>query len=120
MQVGDDNRHPVDRISVGQQFMVRGALLIGSRHHGLQRQITRLDQMPARLRRLRGHPALSVQDSDHERVAAGAQAAFQGCDIQQNPIADRRRSHQVGVGEGGYLRRGRVTPRTVSSTAPFH
>ena len=72
MQVGDDNRHPVDRVGLGQQFVVRRALLIGSRHHGLQWQVARLHEVPAGLRRLGRHPALSVQDGDHQGVAAGA------------------------------------------------
>jgi len=83
---------------------VRRALLIGSRHHGLQRHVARLNEVPPRLRRLGCHLAFGVQDSDDEGVATGAKTAFQGSDIHQDPITDGRGSHQVGIGEGRYLR----------------
>ena len=51
----------IPSISVGEQFMVRRALLIGSSHHGLQWQVARLNEVPAGLRRLGRHPALSVR-----------------------------------------------------------
>src|SRR6187549_1741192 len=59
--------------------------------------------MPAWLRRLSSHSALLVEHSDHQGIAAGAEASFQGRDIQQDAITNRRRSHEVGVHECEYL-----------------
>ena len=113
MQVGDHHRHAVEGVRVAQQLVVRRTLLVGPGHHRLQRQIAGLDQVPGRLRRLCGDPAVRVQHRDHQRVAAGAQAAVQGRDIEQHPVADGRGSHQVGVGQSRYLGGGStgVTPR---------
>ena len=82
---------------------MRRALLIRSGDHGLQWQITRLHEVPARLGWLRIHVALGVQHGDDQRVAAGAESAFQCRNIQQHPVAYGRRSHEIGVGEGAYL-----------------
>src|SRR5262245_41991586 len=91
--------------------MVRGTLLVSAGDHGLQGQIARLHQVSGRLRWLCGHPALRVQHSNDQGVAAGTKASVQGRDIQQNPITDSRRSHQIDVSEGGYLLVAGVMPR---------
>ena len=106
VQVGHHHRQPVQRVGVPEQLVVRRALLVGAGHHRLQRQVPRLDQVPGRLRRLGADPAARVEDRDHQRVAAGAQAAVQRRDVEQHPVAHRRSRREVGVRQRPHRRRG--------------
>ena len=100
------------RVGVGQQLVVRRALLVGPGDHGLQRQIAGLDQVAGRLRRLGGDPAVGVEHGDDQRVAAGAQAAVQRGHIEQHPVADRRARPSGRCRPApGPRRRCRVAPR---------
>ena len=114
VQVGDQHRQSVQGVGVGQQLVVRRTLLVGPGHHGLQRHVAGLDQVPGRLGRLGGDPTVGVEHGDHQRVPAGAEAAVQRRDIEQHPVADRGRGHQVGVDQRADLGVGcRAGPRSV-------
>lgn len=99
MQVGDDDGQSVERVGVGEQVVVRRALLVRARDHRLQRQVAGLDQVTGGLRRLGADRPVRAEGGDHEGVAAGAQPAVEGGDVQQDAVADLRSGHQVGVRE---------------------
>ncbi len=82
MQVGNDDGHPVDRVGIAQQIVVLRALLVGTGDHGLQRQISGLDQVPSRLRRLGRDPSVRVQNRDDQCITPGPQTAIERRDIQ--------------------------------------
>ena len=89
--------------------MERRALLIDALHHDLQWRVARLDQVP--------WPQIvdrfTVENSDDERVTAGAQAVFESGGVEQHPVpglgqADHRRvgqaTQRLGVDPRGELR----------------
>ena len=45
VQVGDDDRQPVQRVGVAQHRVVRGVLLVDAEHRRLQRRVAGLDQV---------------------------------------------------------------------------
>ena len=79
VQVGDDDRHAVDRGRAGDQGVVGRVLLVDAEHGRLGRRVARLDDV-ARTDRVGRQP---VGQRDDEGVATGAQAQRQGGRVDQ-------------------------------------
>ena len=95
VKIGHDDRHVIDRIGRPEQFMVRGPLLIGARHHHLQRRIPRFHDMS-------GHIAVGrqpIRDRHHQRVPPGAEPGLERAHVEQHPVADPGRSDQRRIRE---------------------
>ena len=78
-------------VGVAQELVVRRLLVVDAQDHRLQRGVARLDQVTRSGRRVGG---CAVGQRDHERVAAGAEPAGQGGDVEQDPVADLRAADQ--------------------------
>src|SRR5580692_9251132 len=95
VQVGHHDRDAVQVVRVAQDLVVRGALLVGAEDGGLQRRVSRLDQVAGAVP-IRRQP---VRQRDHQRVPAGSQAQMQRTGIEQHPVPRLRPAGELRVGE---------------------
>ena len=112
MQVGDDDRHPVEVVRLAKHVVPQAALLVGALHADLQGRVPRLDEMSGEV----GVLGQAVRDGHDHRVAARAQALRHRRGVQQDPVAHDRLADDIDVGQSTRTSPSSVT--TTSSTAP--
>ena len=88
VQRGGDDRHPVDRLDVGQRLEV----LLGAADVGLQARVPPLDDVPGPPLAPRGAFEVPV----HDVPATGAQPELDGRGVDDHPIAGGDVARQLG------------------------